>query len=218
MKIVVLCGGVSTERDISIVSGTGVCKALREKGHQAILIDVVFGVEDSDFMDAFPDLYDVDEAVAYIHKFDKQLASAKANRNRSFFGPNVIKLCKMADVVFMALHGEAGENGKVQAAFDLLRIRYTGTSYISSALCMDKSLSKIMLEAGGVPVPKGTSMTKGLDSVDISDIGLDFPVVVKVACGGSSVGVYIVQNQEEYDAAVEAAFELEDEVIVEQYI
>ena len=58
MKIVVLCGGVSTERDISIVSGTGVCKALREKGHQAILIDVVFGVEDSDFMDAFPDLYD----------------------------------------------------------------------------------------------------------------------------------------------------------------
>lgn len=218
MKIVVLCGGVSTERDISIVSGTGVCKALREKGHHAILIDVVFGVEDSDFMDAFPDLYDVDEAVAYIHRFDKQLASAKANRNRSFFGPNVIKMCKMADVVFMALHGEAGENGKVQAAFDLLRIRYTGTSYISSALCMDKSLSKIMLEAGGVPVPKGTSMTKGLDSVDISDIGLDFPVVVKVACGGSSVGVYIVQNQKEYDAAVEAAFELEDEVIVEQYI
>ncbi len=218
MKIVVLCGGISTERDISIVSGTGVCKALREKGHHAILLDVVFGCEDSDFMDAFPDTYDVDAAVAYIHKFDKQLASAKANKNRSFFGPNVTKLCRMADVVFMALHGEAGENGKVQAAFDLLRIRYTGTSYISSALCMDKSLTKIMLKAGGVPVPHGTSMSKGYDSIDISDFGLEYPVVVKVACGGSSVGVYIVHDHEEYDRAVEAAFELEDEVIVEQYI
>lgn len=218
MKIVVLCGGVSTERDISIVSGTGVCKALREKGHQAILIDVVFGYEDINMMDAFPDEYDLEEAVNYIHSFDSRLASAKANRNRSFFGPNVTKLCKMADIVFMALHGEAGENGKVQAAFDLMRIRYTGTKYVSSALCMDKTLTKIMLAAGNVPVPKGTTIEKGFDSVDIADIGLKFPVVVKVACGGSSVGVYIVNDQEEYEQAVAAAFELEDEVIVEQYI
>ena len=218
MKIVVLCGGISTEREISIVSGTGVCKALREKGHQAILIDVVFGAEDSDLMDAFPDDYDLEDAVNYIHSFDNRLTSAKANKNRSFFGPNVIKLCKMADIVFMALHGEAGENGKVQAAFDLLRIKYTGTKYVSSALCMDKTLTKIMLAAGGVPVPKGTTLEKGFDSVDIHDVGLEFPVVVKVACGGSSVGVYIVQDQEEYEKAVAAAFELEDQVLVEQYI
>lgn len=218
MKIVVLCGGVSTERDISIVSGTGVCKALREKGHHAILIDVVFGFEYADIMEAFPEEYDVDMAAEYIHSFDNRLASAKANRNRSFFGPNVTKLCKMADIVFMALHGEAGENGKVQAAFDLMRIKYTGTKYVSSALCMDKTLTKIMLSAGNVPVPRGTTLQKGYDSIDIEDIGLAFPVVVKVACGGSSVGVYIVNNQEEYERAVADAFDLEDEVIVEEYI
>ena len=70
MKIVVLCGGVSTERDISIVSGSGVCKALRLKGHRAILVDVFFGIEHPDLMDAFPEVYDVDAAVEQI-RFEK---------------------------------------------------------------------------------------------------------------------------------------------------
>lgn len=218
MKIVVLCGGVSTERAISIVSGIGVCKALRKKGHDAILLDVFFGNEDADLMDAFPTEYDVDEAASYIHSFDNWVSSAVANKSRSFFGPNVITLCRMADIVFLALHGENGENGKVQATFDLHKIKYTGTGYISSALSMDKTLTKIMLEAGGVPVPHGTTAHKGYDSVDISDIGLSYPVVVKVANGGSSVGVFIAQNEKEYYEALNQAFELEDEVIIEKYI
>ena len=218
MKIVVLCGGVSTERAISIVSGVGVCKALRSRGHEAILLDVFFGNEDADLMDAFPADYDVDGAAKYIHTFDSRVASAVANRSRSFFGANVITLCRMADIVFLALHGENGENGKVQATFDLHKIKYTGTGYMSSALSMDKTLTKIMLEHGNVPVPHGTTVHKGYDSVDIHDIGLSYPVVVKVACGGSSVGVYIAQNDDEYVAALDQAFELEDEVIIEEYI
>ena len=218
MKIVVLCGGTSTEREISIISGTGVCKALRQNGHMAILVDAFFGCEDSDLMDAFPDFYDVDEAAAYIRSFDSKVESAKANPTRSFFGPNVLKLCRMSDLVFLTLHGANGEDGKVQAAFDLRKIRYTGTGYASSALSMDKGLTKIMLGAKGIPVPKGTTLQKGLDSVDLNDMGLSFPLVVKVACGGSSVGVYIVNDYEEYLHSLDLAFEFEDEVLVEEFI
>ncbi|MEE3420736.1 MAG: D-alanine--D-alanine ligase [Lachnospiraceae bacterium] len=218
MNIVVLCGGTSTEREISIVSGTGICKALREKGHRAILLDVFFGVDSIDMMDAFPESYDVDAAASYIRENDPDLEAAVKNPGRGFFGPNVITLCRMADIVFMALHGENGENGKVQAAFDLRKIKYTGTGYIGSALSMDKKLTKTMLKAGGVPVPEGFTMTRDDYDTELQAHGLDFPVVVKVCCGGSSVGVYIVHNQEEYEKAVHDGFLLEPEIIVEQYV
>ena len=111
MKIVVLAGGISTEREISIVSGTQVCKALRSRGHQAILVDVYFGREDADPMQAFTDEYDVDAAAAYARSFDGQVEKS-IQEGKAFFGTNVIALCQAADVVFLALHGENGENGK----------------------------------------------------------------------------------------------------------
>ena len=105
MKIVVLAGGISTEREISIVSGTQVCKALRSRGHQAILVDVYFGREDADPMQAFTDEYDVDAAAAYARSFDSQVEKS-IQEGKAFFGTNVIALCQAADVVFLALHGE----------------------------------------------------------------------------------------------------------------
>ena len=116
MKIVVLAGGISTEREISIVSGTQVCKALRSRGHQAILLDVYFGNEEADLHHAFPEEYDVDAAAAYARSFDESVEKS-IQKGKAFFGANVIELCQAADVVFLALHGENGENGKVQAAF-----------------------------------------------------------------------------------------------------
>ncbi len=218
MKIVVLCGGTSTEREISIVSGTGVCKALRSKGHHAILVDAFFGQKNLDLMDAFPEEYDVDEAAADIRENDEDLDAAVKNPGRGFFGPNVTKICKMADIVFMALHGENGENGKVQAAFDLRKIKYTGTGYIGSALSMDKGLTKVILKAAGIPTPGGFTMTRNSYDTDLQKHGLDFPVVVKVCCGGSSVGVYMVNDQAEYEEALKNAFELEPEVVIEEFI
>lgn len=218
MKIVVLCGGISTERDISIVSGQGVCKALRSKGHQAILLDVFFGDACVNLMDAFPEEYDVDAAVEHIHAHDGEIHKAVANPGRTFFGANVMKLCRMADIVFLALHGENGENGKVQAAFDLQRIPYTGTGPLGSAIAMDKNLSKIMLNAHGIPTPSGFALKRGNPVPEPGEFGLDLPVVVKVCCGGSSVGVYIARTQEEYRKALEEAFSYEDDVIVEDYI
>ena len=123
MKIVVLAGGTSTERSVSITSGTMVCKALREKNHQAVLVDVFCGIDvKGNLEDVFAEeAYDIDKAAEYMHSFDAGLNEMIESRRR-FFGPNVLELCEAADVVFLALHGANGEDGKVQATFDLLGI------------------------------------------------------------------------------------------------
>ncbi len=217
MKVVVLAGGTSTERDVSIVSGTNVCKALRSKGHLAILVDVFFGKENADCATAFAEEYDVENEVTYIKSFNDKVKEAVAS-GRGFFGPKVMELCKAADVVFLALHGANGEDGKVQAAFDLEGIRYTGTGYLSSAMAMDKAIAKKMFRVNDVPTPRGFELVKGKCSMRLADYGMDFPVVVKTCCGGSSVGVYITHNQQEYEEALSNAFSYENQVVVEDYI
>lgn len=218
MKIVVLAGGTSTERDISIMSGTGICKALRQKGHQAVLVDIFCGTENVDWADPFPEEYDVDQAVEYMKSFNPQIETMKAER-RSFFGTNVLELCQAADIAFLGLHGANGEDGKVQAAFDLMGIKYTGTGYLSSAIAMDKCMTKEFFLANHVPTPKGATLTgeNGFDT-DLSVLGLEFPVVVKTSCGGSSVGVYIVNDQKEYEEALKEVSIYGNEAVVEEYI
>ena len=216
MNIVVLAGGISTERDVSIVSGMGVCKALRTKHHHAILVDVYFGKEQVDWEHPFPSEYDVDAEVEYIKGFNSKVSSSKGRRD--FFGSNVLELCRQADIVFLALHGENGENGKVQAAFDLFGIKYTGTDYLSSAICMDKGLAKIIMASKNVPTPRGIVLNKKNYKKELSAYTMKFPVVVKPCCGGSSVGVSIVYNQEDYEVALKEAFSYENEIVVEDYI
>lgn len=217
MKIVVLAGGTSTERAISCVSGKGVCTALREKGHRAILADVFGGVEAVNWEEPFPAEYDVEKAFAYMKGFDQGLEELKAAR-RSFFGPNVLALCEQADIVFLALHGANGEDGRIQAAFDLMGIRYTGAGHMSSALAMDKGITKQIFSMYQVPTPRGVAMRKEKQLRDIRELGMEFPAVVKTCCGGSSIGVYIVKDQAEYAQALDEAFSYEDEVVVEEYI
>ncbi len=218
MNIVVLAGGISTEREISIVSGTMVCKALREKGNKAILVDVFCGDDriGTDLNKAFSEKYDVDEAASYARSFDGKLEEMK--KRSSFFGPNVLKLCQAADAVFMALHGSNGEDGKIQATFELMGIPYTGSSYLGSALAMDKDISKQLFRANGVPTPKGIVIRKGSHLLKTDENGVGLPCVVKPACGGSSVGVSIPRTETEYQKAVQHAFAYEDVLIVEQYI
>ena len=217
MKIVVLAGGTSTEREISIVSGTGICGALRQKGHEAILVDIFCGVEDVDWENPFPAEYDVEKAAEYMKSFNPQIKEMQKTR-RSFFGPNVLKLCEACDIVFLGLHGANGEDGKVQAAFDLMGIRYTGTGYLSSAMAMDKGITKEVFQMNHVPTPGGFSMPTSALEKDIAKHGLSFPVVVKTSCGGSSVGVYIVNDQKEYEEALADASQYEADIVVEEYI
>ncbi len=217
MKIVVLAGGTSSEREISIVSGSGVCRALREKGHEAILLDVFFGCGDEEAAEGFPREYDVDRAEAAMKEKSAGLGEALQSR-REFFGPHVLELCGKAEMVFLALHGANGEDGKVQAAFDLFGIRYTGTDYLSSAVAMDKALTKVFFEAYQVPAPRGIHLVRGGENTDPAEAGLEYPVIVKPCCGGSSVGVSIAEKPEEYQKALEEAFLYEDQVVVEEFI
>lgn len=216
MKIVVLAGGISTERDVSIVSGTDACRALRAKGHQAILVDVFFGAEGADADTVFADGYDLDAAVESIRSFNDKLESGRGRRE--FFGPQVLSLCKAADTVFLALHGENGENGKIQAAFDLLGIHYTGSGYLGSALAMDKEIAKQLFRENQVPTPRGIVLRKKEERKSAAENGVGLPCVVKPSCGGSSVGVFIAHTEEEYQQALDAAFGYEDVLIIEQYI
>lgn len=214
MNIVVLAGGISTEREVSIVSGREVCKALRQKSHRAILVDVFCGTEAME--EAFPQEYSVDAAEAYIRSFDEKLEEMK--ERKEFLGQNVLSLCQKADIVFLALHGENGENGKLQATFDLFGIPYTGAGSLGSAMAMDKGITKKILKESEVPVPGGVVIKKDEAALTPQQLGLEWPVVVKPCCGGSSVGVDIVSTQEAYEKALADAFSYEEEVVVEEYI
>ena len=130
MNIVVLAGGLSSERDVSFKSGAMVAKALRNRGHKALVLDVFMGYKDVEcdisdiFLDSEANSVKVEDIPSEAPDIDAIIAS-RADKSPSFFGPNVIKICQKADIVFMALHGGDGESGKVQAAFDLYGIKYT---------------------------------------------------------------------------------------------
>lgn len=223
MKIVVLAGGLSTERDVSLMSGTMISQALRKKGHQVILVDVFMGYSNKkENLDGiFARSEEVSVKVDKIPETAPDIAKVKAMRedkSDNFFGPNVIELCQMADVVFMALHGENGENGKVQAALDLFGVKYTGTDYFSSAIAMNKQVTKQFFIANGIPTPHGISLKRADKDMPFENTGISLPCVVKPCSGGSSIGVSIAQNVEEYEKAVEEAFRYEEEIVIEDYV
>ncbi len=216
MKIVVLAGGTSTERDVSLSSGSMIYRALKGNGHQAIILDVYLGYE-GETEDIFERDTDWAAQIGRISETNPDLQAVKAMRKdagRSFFGPNVLAICQMADVVFMALHGANGEDGKIQATFELLGIPYTGTDYVSSAMAMDKGISKDLFKAHNIPTPRGIRLGLGEQESE----RIPYPCIVKACCGGSSVGVSIARNDEEYEAAKREAFRYDKEVIIEQYI
>ncbi|SHI34568.1 D-alanine--D-alanine ligase [Parasporobacterium paucivorans] len=215
MNIVVLAGGRSTEREVSINTGYKVSAALMDKGHNVFMADPYFDIEKPEDSDFFNYKFDLEKGLEYIKLNNRNVSRAMVS-NKPFFGKNIMELCSRADIVFMALHGEDGENGKVQAAFDLAGIRYTGSGYLGSALAMDKGLSKQLFIQNAVPTPDGTVVRAGVDPAIPEGMGL--PMVVKPCCGGSSVGVSIVKTVDEYENALKAALCYETDVIVESYI
>jgi D-alanine-D-alanine ligase len=191
-------------------------KALKKNGHQAILLDVYLGYE-GETEGIFEREEDWAAAVGAISEKNPDLEAVKALRKdggKSFFGPNVLKICGSADCVFMALHGANGEDGKIQACFELLGIPYTGTDFVSAAMAMDKGITKDIFRAYGILTPAGIRLKKG----ETEGETVPFPCIVKACCGGSSVGVCIARDAAEYEAAKEEAFRYDNEVVIEQYI
>lgn len=219
MNIVVLAGGLSPERDVSLSSGAKACDALNRQGHHAILVDLFLG------RDTVPDpieqafLAPFDPAcVAAVAQDAPDLEAVKKSRKSGFsfsIGNHVVELCRAADITYIALHGGDGENGKLQAFFDLLDIKYTGSSSIGCALAMDKWVTKQLLLGAGVNTPHGVLLKKG-EAFDIASLPL--PAVVKPCCGGSSIGISIATTQQALLFAIDEAFRYEDSVLMEAYI
>ena len=220
MKIVVLCGGVSPERDVSLSTGTQVAKALRNKGHLVALLDSVMDIPD-DYVSIFT--AESHEKEARISETAPDIEGMKSRGE--YFGKNVLRACRRADIVFTAMHGGAGEDGKLQAVFDLMGVRYTGSSATACAISMDKTITKrIMAPVDGVRMPKGVTLLR--DDFDGNELSyaksvlerVGLPMVVKPACGGSSVGVSIVTEEDQLIPAIELSLSYEPKAVAEQYI
>ncbi len=205
MNILVLAGGYSPERNVSLSSGAMIAGALRKRGHQTALIDSYIGVSDDCTLNQ---LYraGIPEDWKTISTKVPDLDALKAAHPEcgdSLIGPNVLRLSKQADVVFLALHGGCGEDGRIPAALDLLGVHYTGTDYLGSAVAMNKHLTKIVARDAGVNVPDWELREITDDaSVETALRKTELPVVVKVLNGGSSIGVYVVKTQDELRTAL----------------
>lgn len=218
MNIAVLAGGLSPERDVSLSTGTMVTNALRQKGHNAILVDLFFGVET--LPDSIQSLFQVDGLLPpfAVPETAPDLNSVRASRKNGFsdqIGSGVLEICRAADVCFLALHGGIGENGSLQSFFDLCGVRYTGSPSIGCALAMDKSVSKSLFRSEGILTANWAVARRG---VPFDTEHFPVPCVVKPNSGGSSIGVVIVRDRSSLKDAIEAAFTFEDELIVEEYI
>lgn len=223
MKIVVLSGGLSPERNVSLSSGAMVCQALRERGHETALVDLFFGTEGRG-VDRPEQLFfaPIPEAFKKVSSQAPDLAQVKlsrADKSASHFGPGVLELCAMADCVFLALHGTCGEDGRVQATLDMLGIPYTGADYLSSALALDKDLTKrLVADRPGVITPRWETVDCAAEDLDSIVLRTELPVVVKPLASGSSIGVYIANTKEELRGALERSRDLGGRTVLEQFV
>lgn len=219
MNIVVLAGGISPERDVSLTSAALVSNALVKSGHKVCLLDVYEGLPEGKkpSMELFSSegnyTYKVDESIP-----DLDAVIARNGGRKALIGPGVLEVCALCDVVYMGLHGGIGENGQLQATLDNYGIKYTGSGYIGSLLAMDKDLAKKILSVEGVPTPRGVLCDLKKDDIRemVKKIGL--PCVIKPCSCGSSVGVSIIENEAELASAIEFAEKYEDKVLIEERI
>ena len=220
MKIVVLAGGLSPERNVSLSTGTMVAEALTSLGHEVALVDMYFGVKEKGTALSVLFGAPISEEHKRVSRQAPDLAAVKASRTEggdSMFGPGVLELCGMADLVFLALHGACGEDGRVQAAFDLMGIPYTGSGYLGSAIAMDKDLTKRMVsDVVSTPGWKTVSYTAG--DIDSLVESARLPLVVKPVASGSSIGVSIAHTAEELRAALTDGLALGGRTVLEQYV
>ena len=202
MKIAVLFGGDSMERDVSIASASQVVGALRSRGHEVVAYDSGRGK-----------LTAADEQRLFTGKIDRLPPD-----QRTVAGlPTIISAPDLAnvDLVFLAMHGGSGEDGTVQALLDLAGIPYTGSGKLGSAVGWDKDISKRLFLAAGVPTPDWL-MAPAPREVVAQRLG--FPLIVKPNGQGSTVGLTLVDNAAGLDAALALAGRFDRQVMLERYI
>ena len=223
LNIVVLAGGLSVERNVSLNTGYMVANELKNDGHNVILLDSYMGYSDKELniLDAFenPDTYSL--VIDSIQDETPDLWAVKKRRvdqSESYFGPNVIQICKQADLVFIALHGTNGENGKVQAMLELIGIDYTGPDSFSSSLSSNKKVAKDILINNNINVAKSYTLKKNEEIKEPTDFGFTYPVIVKPNNGGISIGISLASDKNALMKAINNAFKWDNEAIIEEYI
>jgi D-alanine-D-alanine ligase len=219
MKIVVVAGGLSPERDVSLASGSLIANALIDVGYKVCLIDLYKGIKTKEFDEIFFDIKS-DKKYDYSipeHEPDLNQLKKDVDNGMSLIGENIIDLCKSADLVFLSLHGDIGENGKFQGILDSYGILYTGTGYIGSLLAMDKDISKILMIQNNILTPQWEIIDNGFDNIE-SMCKIEFPCVVKPCSCGSSIGVSIVKNKDEFISAINYAGQYEKTIMIEKMI
>lgn len=211
MKIVVLSGGLSPERDVSLSSGCLIANALMDAGYEVALADVYQGIEipktnpDTLFLRKENGIRHEHHIPDNIPDLEKLIAS---NHGRTeLIGVNILALCKLSDVVFIALHGSMGENGQLQAVLDCCQIPYTGTGYAGCLLAMDKDLSKKLLKQEGIPTAPWITEEAAEITPEKITTTIGFPCVVKPVSNGSSIGVSFAYCEEELTSALSLATE-----------
>ena len=220
MKIAVLMGGLSPERNVSLSSGALIAAALRRKGHRVLEADIYLGVElDGKNIDELFTKDQTDAPTVAEGLPDLEALIAENGGRTLPVGEGIIDVCAAADAVFLALHGDIGENGQLQALLDINGISYTGSGFCGSSVAMDKDIAKRLMRSEGILTPDWIRVDSD-NAPDVSAIveELGLPVVVKPCSCGSSVGVVIVNTAEELDAAIREAARYEKYVMVEKKI
>ncbi|MEJ2203561.1 MAG: D-alanine--D-alanine ligase [Gemmatimonadota bacterium] len=207
MRIAVLMGGTSDEREVSLSSGVQVARALREAGHVVVAVDTVKGLMPpeeerrllTEGVRATPprqgDLVRLDEGHTVALTRDPSLGEV--------------------DVFFLALHGGSGEDGTIQSLLDVAGVAYTGSDRLGCSLAMDKEVSKRLLRDAGIPTPDWLAGDLDADRV-VSALGL--PVIVKASGGGSSLRLELAHDRSELKAVLQASASWEDLVLAERYV
>jgi len=204
MKVALLMGGRSAEREISLRTGRGMAQALRNLGHEVLAIDAANG--------------------RLLPAGDEEQGALAAAAARLLPASSVAAVANAtalaeAEIVMIALHGGSGEDGTIQALLELAGKPYTGSGVLASALAMNKAMSKRVFEHAGIPTPNWQLVSAHARDtvVDAPALG-GYPLVVKPNAEGSTVGLTIVSRADDLVDAMNLAFEYGDEALIEQYI
>ena len=207
MKIAVLFGGASEEREVSIASAAQVIPALRALGHEVLAVDTASG--------RLPPREEQQLLAGAIAPQPPSSASLAGLSSSALALAGRTADLRDVDLVFLALHGGAGEDGRIQALLDLAGLAYTGSDHIASAAAMDKDLSKRLFRSVGVPTADWLMAPASPEQVSAA---LSWPIVVKPNKQGSTVGLSIVREPQSLAAAIELAGRFDDEIMLERFV
>ena len=220
MRIAVLFGGVSSEHDVSVVSATSVLNNLDKEKYDIVMIGIT---KDGRWLEYTGDIADI-AAMKWENEPARTaiISPDHSHRGLLLLDGNSVEVCPI-DVCFPVLHGKNGEDGTIQGLFELANIPYVGCDLLSSANCMDKVLTHTILESAGIPMAKWDFVTMR-DMEEFEAVAermeekLGYPMFVKPANAGSSVGVSKAKNREQLKEACYVALKEDSKAVVEEFI